>query len=420
MKPFRFVHAADLHLDSPFKGLSEVAPSLQSIMREATFRAVQAIVDLCLKREVNFLVIAGDIYDAADRSLRGLVRLRQQFECLAERAIPVFLCHGNHDPLSGWGARFGWPDTVHVFGAGGVESKPVLQKGWELARVYGISYDQERVEANLAKDFHRENSAPWAIGLLHTNVGNNPNHLNYAPCEVKDLLNAKMDYWALGHVHTRTILNPEHPVVLYPGNPQGRHRREPGARGCYLVEVSETGQIQYEFVPVDVVRWHEEPVHIEGLRDMEELLSQCDDRIHELKRVNSGRALIVRWRLEGRSPLHREFTKPGRVEDIVATLRDKWGTGTAFVWTDSLIDGTSRDVDLEALRQEENLLGDFLRLAGNPDEELLQESRKELNLLFDDPRAHRYLDSPDDDQIRRWLHQAEQMGVDRLLANDDF
>ena len=102
MKPFRFIHTADLHLDSPFKGLSEVSPALQTIMQEATFRAVQGIVDLCLKQEAQFLLIAGDVYDAADRSLRGLAKLRGEFERLAEHQIPVFMCHGNHDPLSGW------------------------------------------------------------------------------------------------------------------------------------------------------------------------------------------------------------------------------------------------------------------------------------------------------------------------------
>lgn len=419
MRPFRFVHAADFHLDSPFKGLSEVATNLQPVLREATFRAVKGIVDLCIKREAHFLLIAGDVYDAADRSLRGLARLRSEFERLAEHQTQVFICHGNHDPLSGWGAKFTWPDNVHVFGAVSVEAKPVLQKGYEIARVYGISYDTEHVTKNLAQAFRKEPQAPWSIGLLHANVGNDTNHLNYAPCDLKDLIESKMDYWALGHVHTHKVLHALHPVVIYPGNPQGRHRRESGARGCYVVEVGEQGIPHYEFVAVDMVRWHEERILIEGPRDVEDLLTQFTDRVHELRRHSGGRGIIVRWRVEGRGQLHRELARPGRLEDILATLRDRWGSGSGFVWSESLVDETARDLDIETMRQEENLLGDFLRLAEEAPDSLVQELGDVISSLYDDPRIHRYLDSPHETQIRQWIQSAERLGIDRLLTTDE-
>jgi DNA repair exonuclease SbcCD nuclease subunit len=419
MKPFRFIHTADLHLDSPFKGLSEVSPALQTIMQEATFRAVQGIVDLCLKREVQFLLIAGDVYDAADRSLRGLAKLRGEFERLAEHHIPVFMCHGNHDPLSGWGAKFSWPDNVHVFGGGGVEGKPVLCKGWEIAKVYGVSYDTDHVSTNWAKAYHKEKDSPWAIGLLHTNVGNDPNHMNYAPCELQDLVTGTMDYWALGHVHTHKVLHQGNPVVVYPGNPQGRHRKECGPRGCYVVDVGETGHADYQFVPVDVVRWQEEMVTIEGVRDFEDLLVRLDDRAHDIRRDSAGRGTIVRWHLQGRGGLHRELTKPGKMEDLLATMRDKWGVGSGWVWTEFLVDETARELDLEAMRQEENLLGDFLRLAEDIPETGIQEIREIMAPLFEDPRVHRYATSPSDEAIRQWVKLAEKSGVDRLLAGEE-
>ena len=161
MQPFRFIHTADLHLDSPFKGLSEIAPALQSILRDATFQAFENIITLCLKKEVTFLVIAGDIHDAPDRSLRSLVRLRNAFERLAEHHIEVFLCHGNHDPLSGWGTKFTWPSNVTVFGAHEIEARPVVREGQEIARLFGISYPTERVMDNLAKGFKKPVNAPW-------------------------------------------------------------------------------------------------------------------------------------------------------------------------------------------------------------------------------------------------------------------
>ncbi|RMH06416.1 MAG: DNA repair exonuclease [Nitrospirae bacterium] len=419
MPPFRFVHTADLHIDSPFRGLSEVAPSLQSVMQNATFEAFARIVQLCVEKHVDFLIIAGDVYDATDRNLRALTRLRQAFEQLADHQIEVFVCHGNHDPLSGWGAQFSWPDNVTIFGAEAVEACPVLKNGVEVARVYGISYAVERITDNLARAFRKETQAPWSIGVLHTNVGNNPYHLNYAPCQLDDLLASGMDYWALGHVHAHRVLHEANPVVIYPGNPQGRHPRESGPRGCYLVEVDAMGQALYEFVPVDVVRWHEERVCIEGLRTFGELLAALDMRVDALQQSQERQGSIVRWKLEGRGPLHRELARPGRLEDLLATIREKWGGGPHFVWSESIEDETSREVDRTALEQEENLLGDFLRLAGHAEPALVMELQEAVRPLFHDPRFRRYLSPPTQEQIRAWVHAAQWQGIDRLLAGDE-
>ncbi len=419
MPSFQFVHTADLHLDSPFLGLSEVAPPLQSVLREATFQAFENIINLCIDRQVNFLLIAGDIHDESDRSLRALTRLRQGFDRLAEHHIQVFMCHGNHDPLTGWSEKFSWPDNVWVFDTKEVAARPVVIQGVEIARIYGLSFGMEKVADNLAKQFHAEPDAPWSIGLLHTNVGNNPNHGNYAPCHLDDLLGAKMNYWALGHVHTHHILRAQDPLIIYPGNPQGRHVREPGPRGCYLVEVDSHGGAHPEFVPVDVVRWYEEHISIENLVDFDELLTRLDDRINAMCQKSEGRGVIIRWKFVGRGVLHREIIRPGRLEDLLVTLREKWGLGTQFVWSESIQDRTGREIDIETIRQEENLLGDFLRLAEVGDEGRLQELRRMVEPLFDDPRVYRHLGSPSDEQLKEWVHAAQHLGIDRLLTGDE-
>lgn len=417
MPPLRFIHTADLHLDSPFRGVAEVAPALQQTLREATFQAFDNIIELCLQRQVDCLLMAGDVYDAGDRSLRALTRLRRSFERLAEHDISVFLCHGNHDPLSGWGAGFPWPDNVCVFGADSVEAKPVARYGKEIARVYGISYGTEKVTDNLALKFRRDADAPWAIGLLHANVGGDPNHGNYAPCQLDDLIQSGFDYWALGHIHTRKVLRQRDPVIVYPGNPQGRHVKEPGPRGCYVVEVDASGQVEYEFVAVDVVRWDEQIIEIDGMREMDELLQGIDARVETLRGMNQGRGLIVRWRFCGRGALHHELARPGRLDDLLATLRDTWGEGTSFVWSESIIDNTDPEIDRTAVLEEENLLGDFVRLANA--EEIARECRQALEGVFGDPRIHRYLDPPTDEQLREWIRAAERLGIDRLLARGD-
>ncbi len=419
MKPFRFVHTADLHLDSPFRGVSEIAPECQESLREATFRAFQAVVDLCVAQEADGLLIAGDLHDAADRSLRSLIRLREQFERLAAHDVSVFICHGNHDPLSGWEARFTWPSNVHVFGTDRVEARPMLKGGTEVARVYGISYGTERVTENLASRFKKEPDAVWAIGLLHTNVGHDQNHLNYAPCELPDLLAPGMDYWALGHIHAHRVLHSENPTIIYPGNPQGRHPRETGPRGCYVVNVDEGGHARYEFVPVDVVRWYQEFVSIDGLQHLEDVLARMETRIEERRRECGDRAGIVRWALTGRGPLHRELGRPGRVEDLLVTAREQCGTGPSFFWSESIQDFTGRKVDIDVLQREENLLGDFLRLSNGIDPALLDEVHASLKTLLEDPRFRRYLEPPSEARLREWMVAAQQQGIDRLLTEDD-
>src|SRR3990170_6276133 len=262
MTAFRFVHTADLHLDSPFVGIQEVDDRVASELREATFRTFDRIVELCLERRADFLLVAGDIYDGRDRSLRAQLRLRDGLKPLSEAGIPSFIVHGNHDPLDSWAATLEWPDRVHIFGGKSVTAQAVERNGETISHVYGISYPTQEVRKNLARRYQRTEDGPFAIGLLHCNVGDDTGHEPYAPCSLADLVQPGMDYWALGHVHNHRILSGKEPMIVYPGNPLGRNPRELGARGCYVVEVDETGHPTAEFIAVDTIRWLWESVPI--------------------------------------------------------------------------------------------------------------------------------------------------------------
>lgn len=419
MPSFRFIHTSDLHLDSPFRGLTEIAPSLKDTLYEATFLAFQNIIDLCITKEVDGLLIAGDLHDAVNRSLRSLTRLRDQFLRLQEHKIQVFVCHGNHDPLTSWESKFHWPDNVHVFRTETVESKPLFHKNNPVANVYGISYGVEQVTENLAKNFKNIDSSLWSIALLHTNVGGDNNHMNYAPCELQDLLDANMDYWALGHIHTHRVLHSENPLIIYPGNPQGRHPRETGPRGCYMVEVDQQGTPSYEFIPVDIIRWHQETFSIEQLSNLEDLLAGMEARGRILLEESGNRPGIVRWKLIGRGSLHCDLSQEGRQEDLLSTLRDRMGSGPKALWSESIQDATGREIDLESLRKEENLLGDFLRLSAQDDSKMIDELRDSLKSLLEDPRLRKYLEAPQQEGLRQLIQAAEREGIDRLLVDDD-
>ena len=278
MPILRFVHAADLHLDSPFRGIRNEAPDhVAQTLSSATFDAYQNIISFCVQEQVDALLVAGDIYDGADRSLRAQLRFVDGLAQLDRAGIRSFICHGNHDPLDGWEARLGLPGGCIRFGPE-VEGFPVFPEEPKRATVYGVSYPTREVRENLTPHFDRTGSGQgFIIGLLHANVGGNQDHDSYAPCTVSDLVNTGFDYWALGHVHTRQTLRETGPTIVYPGNPQGRHPNEPGARGVYLVEVDDHGMAQLDFRPMDVVRWETLSLDIGHLETEQDLIHAVND-----------------------------------------------------------------------------------------------------------------------------------------------
>ena len=258
---FRFLHAADLHLDSPFTGLAAAAPvEVAEMLRDATFGSWRRIVDLAIEQRVDFVLVAGDVFESANRTLLAQVRFRDGLVQLSDARIPSFVVTGNHDPLSGWEPSVAWPPLAYRFPAHEVTSVPVRRGGGEaepeLARIHGISFHVRDVTENLALRFRRDPGAPFSIGLLHANVGSNPAHAPYSPGSIDDLRAAGLDYWALGHIHKPAILSEGNPAIVYAGNSQGRDPIEADARGCMLVSVRDDGvpRVEHRAMPSQVRR----------------------------------------------------------------------------------------------------------------------------------------------------------------------
>ena len=366
MPNLRFIHSADLHLDSPFKGLRSQAPEhVAQQLQEATFEAYKNIIDLCVSESVDALLVAGDIYDGADRSLRAQWRFFDGLKRLSQAGIRSFICHGNHDPLDGWEARLTLPDGCFQFGPL-VEAVPLAFGNAQEATVYGISYPTREVRQNLTPQFAAAQSHPhsgFKIGLLHANVGGNQEHDSYAPCSVAELAATGIDYWALGHVHTRQTLQPVNPTVVYPGNPQGRHANETGARGVYLVEVDEGGTPHLEFCPVDVVRWATLQLDIGGMETEQALLDRMDDMVREARAEAEGRCLVARLELVGRGPMHRTLNDPAFVVDLRDQFNETHSGGNPWLWCEGIRVTTATPVDREAALRREDFVGDLLRLS---------------------------------------------------------
>ncbi len=277
MPAFRFVHAADMHLDAAFAGVSrDLSPRLADRLHRATFTAWERLVELCLAERPDALLIAGDMHNHEDGSLRAQVALRDGCSRLTDAGVRVFIAHGNHDPLTSRVHSLHWPDGVTVFGPQ-VESHAVTRDGRVVAVVHGISHETDREGRNLAKRFTRSATVqgtvqgtvhgmvqdmdvpPGApqIGVLHCNVGTTPGTRDagrYAPCTLDDLTATGLDYWALGHIHLPQVLRAR-PHVVYPGSTQGLHINEDGPRGCQLVTVHDDGEVELEFRPLAPVRW---------------------------------------------------------------------------------------------------------------------------------------------------------------------
>ena len=185
------------------------------------------------------------------------------------------------------------------------------------ATVCGVSYPTREVRENLTPHFAETGPGQgFTIGLLHANVGGNRDHDSYAPCTVSDLANTGFDYWALGHVHTRQTLRETGPAIVYPGNPQGRHPNEPGARGVYLVEVDDHGVAQLDFRPMDVVRWETLSLDIGPLETEQDLIHAVSDLAEDALAEAQGRSVVARLEFAGRGALHRWLRSESTAEDL--------------------------------------------------------------------------------------------------------
>ena len=417
MQAFTFVHTADLHLDSPFIGLEQIDPEVAAVLKDATFRAFDNIIKLCIDSNARFLLVAGDVFDSGDRSLRAQLRFRDGLERLDEAGIDSFVVHGNHDPLDGWTASLAWPERTHIFQGDKVEVVPIIDGGENpMAHVYGISYPTRDVRRNLAAEFHRTEDGPYAIGLLHCNVGDNTGHEPYAPCSVEDLVRSGLDYWALGHVHTRRTLRPADPTIIYPGNPQGRNPRELGARGCYVIEVDESGHTQERFVEVDAVRWFEEELSIASLETDDQLIAEVENICTRIRTQSKGRPAVARVRITGRGPLYRTLKRPGFMPDLVQRRRETKGGGRQFAGNGRIEMEARTKIDQEEGRAGQDFVADFLQVVEGyrGDTDRLESLRPHLDPLIQSQRAGRLIEEPSVADLAAYLEQAQDICLDYL------
>jgi exonuclease SbcD len=300
---FKFIHAADVHLDSPLKGLEQYEGAPVKAIQDAARRALENLVRTAIDEQVSFVLLAGDIYDGDWRDYNtGLFFIRQAAR-LREAGIPLFMIAGNHDAANRMTRSLKLPDNVTLFPAEAPDTARIEELD---VAIHGQSFASAAVHEDLAQAYPVAVSGMLNIGLLHTCATGREGHERYAPCTVEGLRLKGYDYWALGHIHNREVLS-EQPLIAFPGNIQGRHIRETGAKGCLLVTVDDHRSLQTSFCPLDVLRWERMMADVSAARGVDDILDLVAQNLEKLYGQAAGRPLAVRIELEGSTGAHRQL-----------------------------------------------------------------------------------------------------------------
>ncbi len=353
---FTFLHAADLHLDSPLRGLESDAPADR--IRGAVRQALVNLVRLAKDEQVSFVLLAGDLYDGDWKDWRTGHFLVSQLAELKRAGIPIVAISGNHDAESVLTQKLPFPGAM----------LPSRHPGTEIpipgVAVHGQSFATRAVRDPLALSYPKPLDDHFNIGLLHTACGSTE-HDNYAPCTEAELRAKGYDYWALGHVHQRAELSRD-PWIVFPGNLQGRHIREEGSKGASLVRVENGRVASVTHHALDVLRWRRLVVDVTGAADLPAVLDRVAPPLDTAVMEAEGRLLIARLVLEGACPAHGELA--ANAQRTLATLRGAASEVASpdLLWIEDVRVRSSPAQDATGLRPQPGVIGTLVAALAEP------------------------------------------------------
>jgi DNA repair protein SbcD/Mre11 len=357
----KLLHAADVHLDSPLRGLERYPGAPAEEIRGATRRAFENLVALAIEEEVGLVLLAGDLYDGDWKDYNTGLFFSAQMARLQEAGIRAFLIAGNHDAASQITKVLRPPGNVKVFSTRRPETEILDDLG---AAIHGQGFAQATVSEDLSAGYPRAVPGLFNVGLLHTSLDGRPGHAPYAPCTVDGLRSRGYQYWALGHVHEREVVASD-PWIVFPGNVQGRHARETGAKGATLVTVDDRGAVHLRHRALDVFRWAVCAVDLSGAEGGE-ALDRVQQSLEAALDAADGRSVAAQVRLEGACPAHDDLTAdPERwvneIRSLAAAVR---GPGDGSLWIEKVQVRTRRAAGLSVFEGDgegEDALGGLLR-----------------------------------------------------------
>jgi DNA repair exonuclease SbcCD nuclease subunit len=417
----KFVHAADLHLDSPLAGLSKYEGAPVEQIRGATRRALENLVKLCLNEQVQLLLIAGDLYDGDWRDYSTGLFFAKQMAALRAGNVRVVWIRGNHDAASKLTAHLNLPDNVRELSHKKPDSLMLEDLG---VAVHGQGFDTREVTADLSLRYPEPKRGLLNIGLLHTALEGRAGHAPYAPCRLSALVDRGYDYFALGHVHTREVLS-ERPWIVFPGNLQGRHARETGPKGASLVSVEGDQVRAVEHRALDAVRWYVAEAEVSGERSLDGVLERVRAALTAAVAQSDGRLSAVRVRIHGASAAHEQLA--ARFERLTEEVRALTLDLATEAWLEKVELATRPLTERVDLREREDAIGELLRGLGNlaHDDaallelatELVELKRKLPPELREGPDA---IDLESPEALRRLLTEVEQTLVPAVRGSEDL
>jgi DNA repair exonuclease SbcCD nuclease subunit len=392
----KLLHAADLHIDSPLRGLDRYPGAPVARIRGATRAALSGLVDFCLEAKVDALLLAGDLYDGDWPDYATGLFFCKEMSRLRAADVRVYSVRGNHDAQNKMTKRLRLPENVVELSTKAPETFHDDRLG--LA-VHGQGFPTRDVKDDLSAGYPPPLPGYFNVGLLHTSLTGRPGHDDYAPCSVASLVDKGYSYWALGHVHTREVVH-QAPYVVFPGNLQGRHARETGAKGATLVEVASGEVAALTHVPLDVLRWAAVEVDVTAARNTDDALEAARAALERAIDEADGRLVCARVHLVGESACHAALA--GDPEAVESQIRAVANDFIDSLFVEKVVIGTRARVDRAALRRRDDALGQLL--VG-------------LDALGDDPVALAALATELEDLGKKLPREAKQ-GPDALRLDD--
>jgi len=359
-RTMKFIHCADVHLDTPLVGLAQYPGAPVSEIRNATRRAFEKVLDAAVAEKIDFLIIAGDLYDTGLKSFESALFFNRQMVRLKDAGIEVYLIHGNHDAASRLVRQIRPPGNVHVFKANEPQTFSIDHL---RVAIHGQSFATPEVVDDLASNYPPPVPNFFNIGVLHTNLSGISDHANYAPCDLDTLKTKGYQYWALGHVHNRQVLC-TNPFIVYPGNVQGRHGKELGEKSCELVTVSDTGAISAHTLSTSVVPWTQINLNASDCHTLHDISDKLRSELGYLLAQEKDRERItaLRLRIIGSTNAHPELIRdPEEVRAEVISVVNECGNG--LLWLERVEIKTLPIVDRAELVKRDDPIGEVARIA---------------------------------------------------------
>ena len=414
---FKFIHAADIHLDSPLRGLERYEAAPVSEIRSATRRAFDNLIDLAIEEGVAFVLLAGDLYDGDWKDYNTGLYFVERMGRLRAAGIRVFVIAGNHDAASQITRHLRLSDNVRMFATRKPER--IVLADLDVA-IHAQGFANRAVTEDLSKAYAQGDPQLFNIGMLHTCLDGKPGHEPYAPCSVDGLRSKGYQYWALGHVHKREVVSRD-PWIVFPGNSQGRHIRETGAKGCTLVSVDHGEVCEVVHRDLDVLRWSLCEVDAGGSETLDDVYERVREALLQGLDAAGGRPVAIRLVLRGACSRHSK----------IQAERERWSQeyralasalGGAGIWLEKVVLETQPTAPVGTLPARDDALGGLLH--GIHGMEL---DRAALQSLADEVSALRQklppeilsgeeaYDPTDPETVKDALEAVKALLVDRLL-----